>query len=530
MNKKPLIYLLKTKLKNMLKELVRKPSRIIYTLFMLAMLVLVLFTSGMHDDTDVKYRNINEFYAIIFAVYTIVFVFNAQKGFHDGGQLFTMPDVNLIFPAPMRAQRILLYGMTQQLGTSLLIGIFIPFQYGYLSGMYNIPFVAMVYIFLGYTISAFIGQLVAMSMYSFSSGDEKRKKTLQTIFIAILAVLVIYIGISALQSSGDLLTGAVAAINSFPAMLFPFSGWLAMLTKGILIGSLLDIVLGAGLVVLVVFAFIWLIDRSNPDYYEDVLQTAEKSYNAITAKKQGGMQEIVPTDVTVGETGLKNGWGASAFYYKHLIENRRGKKFFFDMTTLIFMAVNIAYAFVMRSVGEDIGIIPIFSFATYMQIFSASLGRFPKELEKPYIYMVPTSSFEKILQSLRESLRPTISEAVITMVVMGLIVGTPTDVIIFATLARISFAFIFVACNIMSMRVFGGNLSKGLIMFFFIVCAMLMAAPGVVLGIFLPLWGITILNAMVTAFICMTLCNVLIGCLAIYLCRNMLQYAEINNA
>ncbi len=35
-----------------------------------------------------------------------------------------MADVNLVFPAPFRQQGVLFYGLFQQMGTSLILGLF----------------------------------------------------------------------------------------------------------------------------------------------------------------------------------------------------------------------------------------------------------------------------------------------------------------------------------------------------------------------------------------------------------------------
>ena len=43
------------------------------------------------------------------------------------------------------------------------------------------------------------------------------------------------------------------------------------------------------------------------------------------------------------------------------------------------------------------GALPVFYHGVYMQMFSEALSRFGRELTKPYIYLIPESSFAKLL-------------------------------------------------------------------------------------------------------------------------------------
>ena len=89
--------------------------------------------------------------------------------------------------------------------------------------------------------------------------------------------------------------------------------------------------------------------------------------------------EAVPGKVRVGSIGLKGGWGASAFYYKHKVENRRGGWLLLPPLTLIFAVVLIAFTFFMR----EGGIIPVFALAVYLQLFTAGQSRINRELYNP---------------------------------------------------------------------------------------------------------------------------------------------------
>ena len=152
--------------------------------------------------------------------------------------------------------------------------------------------------------------------------------------------------------------------------------------------------------------------------------------------------------------------------------------------------------------------------STYMQMFSESMGRFSWEISKPYIYLIPEPPFKKLLWATAETLMADCVEAVFLFIPIGLILNIGLLNTALCIIARISFSLVCTAGNMLVERVFGTVRSKGLLLFFYFISLMLMAAPGIVLGIFAL--SLELLPGAV---------GMLLG---MFLCRNVLQYAEIN--
>ena len=72
------------------------------------------------------------------------------------------------------------------------------------------------------------------------------------------------------------------------------------------------------------------------------------------AAKEGRVTETGPKKLKLGRTGLGGGQGASVFWYKHRVENRRSRAFILSGADLIFVIASIGFGFFMR--GE--GIVP----------------------------------------------------------------------------------------------------------------------------------------------------------------------------
>ncbi len=389
-----LTYLTLTRLKNGIRDLLRKPARLIYVVFLLALLVFAVQGSGSTYPPE-SYRDLREVVAMATALFLFIFLLTVWNGFSTGGTIFSLSDVNLLFPSPIHRTRTLFYGLLRQIITALLLGIFLFYQYGWLHNLYGITMASMVALFLCYTAAVFLGQVTAMTIYTFTSSHEGAQKLLKGLIILCLLLVAGWLFWGFWTSPDQRLAGVIDASVSLPVQLFPVGGWLGWVFSACLgLGTWWP---GLLLCLAWFFLLLFLLTHFDRDWYEDVLRTAELAQSAIVAKKEGTM-ESVPGKVRIGATGLKKGWGASAFYYKHKIENRRGSWMLLPPASLIFAVVLIGFSFFMR----ESGILPVFAFAVYLQLFTAGQSRINRELYKPFIYLVPESSFSKLLHCLRE--------------------------------------------------------------------------------------------------------------------------------
>jgi hypothetical protein len=522
--KAPLLYLIATRLKNQIKSFFKSPGKLLYLVFLAGMIVLTIVGAEKTRTDGKSYRDIRELTAGITAFYSFMFVIISYKGFGNGASLFTMPDVNLVFTAPFRQLSVLFYGLCRQLGASLMVGLFIIFQYAWLSSAFNISYGVVLLILLGYAATVFLAQVTAMVIYAYSSADDGRKRRMKIAYIGIILAFAAYIAVSALDDRTQVLHNAVAAVNGPVAGLFPVSGWTGRVIEGVLMGSAGEIILGAGLYIAFLALLIILITYGKQDFYEDVLKSTEIAQSAITASKEGRLAEAAPSRVKVGKTGIGRGIGASVFYYKHLLENRRSRLLILEPARLIYAAIII----VMAVFTKGMGIFSVFTTATIFQIFIVALGRFNKELTKPYIYLIPEPPLKKMLFALAESLPSAVLESLIVFIPVAVIQGaSPLDTAL-CIIARLSFTLLFTSVNIAVERLWGGVTSKSLILFLYFAMMVVMAVPGIVLAAVLatasPEAG---QNAAI--FTALTVCNIPIGLLVMFLCRGMLEYAELNN-
>ncbi|MCI2058252.1 MAG: putative ABC exporter domain-containing protein, partial [Oscillibacter sp.] len=482
-----LFYLRGRKLKNQLKSIVQKPTRLLYTLFLLAILGLTLFNGARLGALPGRVvRSVDELNAAASALYLVMFVLAVAGGFSRGGSLFSMPDVNLLFPAPIRPQRILFHGLLQQMAASLFVGFFLIFQYPNLRQLYGIHLLQLLLLLVGYAASVFLGQVTAMLIYSLTNGDEGRKRIGGVIFYGVIGAFAAYVLVFSLRDGrAGLLPNAVAAANSPVFRCLPVVGWLNLAMAGALTVNPILGLLGTLACAAYLLLLVFLIFRVDPDYYEDVLASAELLHSAITAKKEGVAMEAAPRNVRLGKTGFNRGWGSSAFYYKHLTENRRARKFLLSTNALIFAVTVIGFAYFLR----DGGLFPVFLMATYLQLFASFSSRLNLELARPHIYLVPEPPMKKLLWCLAELLPSAALEAAVIFLPVGAILALPARTILVCILARLSYTLLFTASNLAVERLWGGLTSRALILFLLLAVAVLLAAPGLIAATVLTLGG-----------------------------------------
>lgn len=521
----PLRYLLLTRLKNQLLSWVKSPGKLIYSIFLLAMLVLVVVTGNAPASEQAAQRNIGELIAGLFALYLIIFVLMAKRGFDSGASLFSLADVNLVFTAPFKSSSVLFFGLIQQMGTSLLLGLFLIFQYSWMQRIYGVSFGTLLLILLCYALTVFFAQLTAMVLYSFISANEKRALPLKIIFYGFIVLYAVWAAARLLIDTSRLLEEVALLGGHQLTFLFPVAGWISSIIAGTVNGSAALVLNGSLLSGAYLIILVCLVIFSRADYYEDVLKTTEMNFSTITARKEGRVAEAAPRRVRLGKVGINRGHGASAFYYKHVVENRRSRVFILSPQSLVFVLAIIFASVFMKGAG----VIAVFAFSTYMQMFSSSLGRLVKELTRPYIYMVPEPPLKKLLQNVRESVPGTLVEAVIIFIPLTFILNLSLPELVFCIVARFTFTYLFIAGNILVERVFGTVSTKMLIFFFYFVSLIVMALPGVGLAVLLSLLQIQLISAVITTMLTLSLCNVAVTILVFYLCRDVLQYAELNN-
>ena len=516
-------YLLGTRLRNAVVGFFKKPVRLIYVVILIGLLAVTLVggNAGANEE-DRVIRSFSELTAGLNVLLIVMFSTSFNSGLNNGGTFFKMADVNFLFPSPLNKRSILFYALIQQIGTAMLVGFFILFQYTTLHVAYDLSIGGLLLIFLLYSLNVFFSQTFAMFIYTFVSDSDKKKRLAKAILYILLAALAAFVGLHVLQNRGDIVGALAEAGNALPLRLFPFAGWMGGLASGLLTGSYGSAAFFLALVAIGFAGTVIAMSRSRRDYYEDVLASAEATQSTMNAAKSGVAPEMAPRNIRVGKPGIHKGEGASVFFYKHLLENRRASRLWLRPMSIMFMVMTIVFSFFMKGAG----LIPILAFSVYMQIFTVALGRFNRELMKPYIYLVPEPPFKKLLFALLESLPSELLESVLVLIPLAFILGLSPLICILAVLARVTFSALFLCSSLAIERIWGGTLSKLAGMFIYLLADLLLAVPGIALANILNISGAPLFDQTTTTLLCLIAANLPVAALVLFLSRNVLQYAE----
>lgn len=513
-----LSFLLVKRLKNQFREFLHKPSKIILALILFFCLFITVFASSAQSGQN--FRSINEFFSVIYLLYTFLFYNISKNGFNNGASLFSMADINLIFVSPVKSSKVLFFGMLQQLGHSLYLGFFILFQYTVANEYYGIGYGTIILVALGYGITVLFSQMVSMLIYIFVGSSDKRANIGKAVYYSLIGAVIIALLFKADILGGFELSKLTSAATSPVAALMPVSGFVTLGITGIVNGQWIKFFIAVGCSIAFSLFYYIIVSKAKGDFYEDVLKSTEVSYSAITAAKQGKTDEAMPRNIKTGKTGLTKGFGASAIKEKQKIENRRSKFFLLSKTSIVIIVITAVYSFV-----KPDSLIGVFVMSVYTMVISISSGRWAKELNLPYIYLIPEKPFKKLCSLIFTEFPSLVAESVVCFIPIHFILEPDLAETAAMIAARIGFGLIFIGTNLVLQRVFGKTERTVFSMTVYVLLIFLFSLPSISAGIFASFmfpfypW---------ISFFAMCVINIIVFPILLFISRNILEYSEYN--
>lgn len=471
-------YLISHTFKNSLLELRRKPGKLVLSLLLIiafvGLAILSIFTTQSIESIAPMFW----FKGILFVFVTILFLVSLAKGLSAGDTFFGMNDVNLLFVSPVNPRSILLYGILRLAAMDFLAGFFILFQTNSLAN-FGISIGGVFLVFAVYMFAMVLSGILSLLVYSVTNGREKRKRAVKLIAFALYAPLIVYFIVQFL-STGNALSALESMLNSPFLTWIPISGWASEAATQLLTGNTAYGLLFLGVMLATGVALVLYIMRSKSDYYEDVLVATQTAFEKQRALEEGDINQAAASGtrkVKVAKTGIR-GWGASAIFGKHVRETlRQNRMGFLSLSSVILIACAVVTCIFLPPEANCAMVAGVLMFA---QIFRVGSGRGLRELYTHYIYMIPTSSFKKIIWSNLEAVVQTLVESVILFVACGLMLRDNPLLIVAAIAAYTLFTLLLIGINYASLRITGDKLSAGLLVILYLLAVMAVMLPGVI--------------------------------------------------
>ena len=487
-----LVYIIVKSAKNRFLEVLRSPGKLVLYLLVAALIVFTVVVSILDTRQPEDLSDIIWLQGGLFALVLLFFVFAVQKGLKSGEAIFDMSDVNLLFVSPIRPQSILLYGVVRMAGAAFLAGFFILFQSQNLGRWFGVNFGGILLILAGFTLAVCLMQMLSLLIYSLTNGRPKRKLVVKILAAAMFSPMAGYGLWQIARAGGDMMAALEALLRSPITAWTPIAGWssagvVAFLSGDTLRGAMFFGAIAAAGALLVTYVIL-----SNPDYYEDVLVASETAFEKKRVLAEGQVNTEATSDksVKVAATGV-GGRGASAIFRKHLRESFRANRL--GLWGTMSMAT-VAGAAVYALIFPEGGLVSLLSILMWVQIFLVGTGRGLKELYSQYIYMIPESSFSKIVWSNLELVLKVLVESLFIFAAAGLILREPPLIIGMAIVVYTLFTLLLIGVNYLSMRWTGADMSTGILVMVYVIAVIVIMLPGlvaaIIVGGMVEGWGI----------------------------------------
>lgn len=339
------------------------------------------------------------------AVILAMLFFNVLNADKSGGQIFQMADVNLLFPAPMKPQSVLLFRLLSQLGALLLASAYFLFQLPNLILNLGMDWLTAVALLLAWFLLLVYGKLFNLLLYTVCSTHERLKSRIRPVAYGAAGVLLAAFLLFWKRNDLPVFDALKAFFNPAWTRAIPVYGWLKGLAlfpaEGNLLAAglcLLGLVIGAA----VLIHFIWHI---RADFYEDALQHSEETAELKQAMESAGQTIAVrrkkDRDDRLLRDGLSRGFGANVYFYKSLYNRFRfahARVFTKTSETYLVIAVGIC---LLMSYGLQIHSLLPTALALALFCFFRSLGNpLATDIQQDSFRMVPESAYAKVFYSL----------------------------------------------------------------------------------------------------------------------------------
>lgn len=526
-----ILYIARKQIKNGAVGLVHKPARLIAVLASAALILWMLLgmpsrAGGQMDRAILQ----SGFFVWLLALGTVT----ALLSLESGSTLFHLPDVNLLFVSPLSPKTILAYGLIRQTGKTFAGFAFLLFYSGMLINSFGITAADVVVLIVGTALFMAVVQVLALCLYCIANRGPAQRAAIKA---GILAVPLLSVLLVLSQAKGGLTLPALYKAAASPVLdAFPVVGWVRGAAFALIAGDGGKAALFLALTIAFLGLTILLLLKIDADYYEDVLSNAEKSFELRRTAK--GKQPVkTRAKGKVGKTGIGGGWGASAFFYKHLREARRAS--FFALaggSALALLLINLAMAGVMTLIGRsnsnpataDAMLLSGCGLSVYILFFRNAAGDWFRELEKPYLYMVPEDSFRKLFWAgLSAVIQPAADGLIVFAVLCAVLRANPFTGMA-CILAYASFGFLFTAGNVLGRRVLGTVPNRGMVTVLFMLLLFLVMVPGIAgtIAVVVALHGSLLGAGSLVAALPLVLWNILASFCIFYFCRNILSCCE----
>ena len=335
----------------------------------------------------------------------VMFIWNALSANRSGGQIFQMADVNLLFPSPRKPQSVLLFRLLNQLGTVLLVSLYMLFQLPNLIGNAGISPAGALLLILDWFFLLTYAKLINVWLYTVCSTHEQWKSRIRPVTYAVAGALLAGFLLFWRSGSYTWLDAAIAFFNAPMARFIPVYGWIKGLAATAVTGHWLTAGLYALLLTGGAALLVWGIWHIRADFYEDAMERSaelDEARRAAAASRTGAVatrKKARSDRLRRGE--FCHGSGANVYFYKAMYNRFRfahGRVF--TVTSEFYLFVSAGVCALLYFGAGTRSLTPVALALAGCCFFRALRNPIAADTEQPSFRLVPESAHAKVLFAL----------------------------------------------------------------------------------------------------------------------------------
>ncbi len=435
--------------------------------------------------------------------------------------ILTMADANFLFTGPFEKRQVLMYLLISVAPASLVIGFFMCF---YLPLLLGPALSVLEYIISLIVVSLFLGVIFLSYYYIYIVDSEATgfKKNSKKVFWAFIGVLAVIFAVILFNNDFELKITVQKYFGSPWYNWVPLFGWTKWAISSLMAGNILTGFLPSVCLLLAVNVLLGImLYNIKVDFYEKTLDDSVSLQKIMDDMKTSGKADARAFSKLKNKSvSVKYRMGASAIYSKQMLESRKLgilANYREILMELFYVAFGLIFGF-----G--------FSFVMAMVSFGAlsmSLNdSWHRDFKKPYVFLIPESSFKKVIYSVLPGLIKTMISGGIAITVAAIAYKLDPSAWSSYILVFLSFAVLFVFAEVFTYRIIGSSSNAVVVTMLRMVFAIVACIPAIVILVVIAILSNGVPNVTETA-LCMLAMNVIFSILLAYLSKGIFEQSEL---
>lgn len=435
--------------------------------------------------------------------------------------ILTMADATYLFTGPFERRTVLAYIIISTAPSAALTGFFMCFYMPYLLGpKLTVP----KFIILLLIISLLFGCIFLSYYYIYIMETEKTglKKRAKYVLYAFIGLLAAAFAVQMFVNGLGITEAGERFFTHWWYNWVPLFGWTkwainSLLSDNYLTGFLPPV----ALLLLTNLVLSIALYNAKADFYEKTLEDSISLQKMLEDYKANGSADSRSFAKLKGKvSAVRYYQGAAAIFSRQVLEYKKVG----IMTNMREVLMGIFYVVIGKVFGLD------FSFVFVMLSFGAlsmSLNdSWHRDFKKPYVYLIPDSSFHKVVFSVLPGLIKSVFIGSINLVIGALVFKinpqlTLSYVIIFA-----SFSMLFVFAEVFTYRIVGGEASAIVVTFIRMLFVLATCIPAAIVMIIVAVL-MRGLPDMMSISLCLLGINLASSALLAFLSRSIFEKSEL---